>query len=140
MKVFIADYIGIIYLEEKFLKKGHTVYLNVNRSFNHKLRDISDLNIKYPNQLIFVEDKKMLDEVVPMVDFGIQYNCGNPSIIDRVFKKDNLAREKNRLQQREDTLDHKTSLLDERETVPRIDGSPRWNHNAFSVLSQCVSI
>lgn len=89
MKVFIADYIGIIYLEEKFLKKGHTVYLNVNRSFNHKLRDISDLNIKYPNQLIFVEDKEMLDEVVPMVDFGIQYNCGNPSIIDRVFKKHN---------------------------------------------------
>lgn len=87
MNIFVADHIGLIYLQEAFLKAGHTIYLNINRSFNHQYSDGTNLSSRYPGQIVWVEDKSQLDDAVSKVDFGIIYNCNSVGLVERCFKK-----------------------------------------------------
>lgn len=93
MKVFFADFCKQPDLQEIFLKKGHTVYVNFIRNFKNKdwsfIKDSAGFAEKYPGRFFVVNTPELINKAVEECDFGIQIEGNYKNYISPIFKKYN---------------------------------------------------
>ena len=98
MKIFLADYMKHISLQETLLKQGNTIYIHYNSEFNKDVEPFFGKEVfncglaeKYPNKYLIADDTDSIEKAVQECDFGmlIALPFLNTSAIEEMFVKHN---------------------------------------------------